>query len=133
MAVVAKDDDRKLVTEIQYQDNPWFPPSLERQRQRDAKGDAGRYAWIWQGQFLQITDASILAKKIVSRDFTVDKTFGDPLIGIDWGFSNDPTAVVECYIKDSKLYIRNAGSKVGLELDDTAEWLANKCHIWYTS
>lgn len=123
---VAKEDKRKLVININWQDNPWFPPSLDAQRKRDLKGDAGRYAWIWDGKFLQITDASILAKKIVSRDFEVDNSYGDPLIGIDWGFSNDPTAVVECYIKDNNLYIRNAGSKVGLELDDTSDWLSRQ-------
>ena len=120
---VAKSDDRKLVIDIQYTDNPWFPPSLERQRQRDAKGDAGRYAWIWKGKFLQITDASIYGKKIVSRAFKVDESYGEPLIGVDWGFSNDPNAVMENYIKGNTLYIRNAADKVGLELDDTAEWL----------
>ena len=120
---VAKTDPRKLVIDIQYTDNPWFPPSLERQRQRDAKGDAGRYAWIWKGKFLQITEASILAKKLVTREFEVDDSFGDPLIGVDWGFSNDPNAVTESYVKDNTLYIRNAAKKVGLELDDTAEWL----------
>ena len=120
---VAKTDPRKLVIDIQYTDNPWFPPSLERQRQRDAKGDAGRYAWIWKGKFLQITEASILAKKLVTREFEIDDSFGDPLIGIDWGFSNDPNAVTESYVKENTLYIRNAAKKIGLELDDTAEWL----------
>lgn len=120
---VAKSDDRKLVIDIQYTDNPWFPPSLERQRQRDAKGDAGRYAWIWKGKFLQITEASILAKKLVTREFDVDDSFGGPLIGVDWGFSNDPNAVTESYVKENTLYIRNAAKKIGLELDDTAEWL----------
>lgn len=122
-AFVAKDDPRKLVININWQDNPWFPPALEAQRQRDLKGDAGRYAWIWDGKFLQISDASIFAKKLRSLDFTLDDSYSDPLIGIDWGFSNDPTAAVECYIKDNNLYIRNACSKVGLELDDTADWL----------
>lgn len=120
---VTKTDKRKLVIDIQYTDNPFFPPSLERQRQRDAKGDAGRYAWIWKGKFLQITEASILAKKLVTREFEVDDSFGDPLIGVDWGFSNDPNAVTESYVKDNTLYIRNAAKKIGLELDDTAEWL----------
>ncbi len=123
---VAKEDKRKLVVNINWQDNPWFPPSLEAQRQRDLKGDAGRYAWIWDGKFLQITDASILAKKLVVRDFTVDESYGTALIGIDWGFSNDPTAVIECYVKNNTLYIRNAGSKRELELDDTALWLTKQ-------
>lgn len=120
---VAKTDKRKLVIDIQYTDNPFFPPSLERQRQRDANGDAGRYAWVWKGKFLQITEASILAKKLVTRAYEVDDSFGDPLIGVDWGFSNDPNAVTESYVKDNTLYIRNAAKKIGLELDDTAEWL----------
>lgn len=120
---VKQADEATLVIKIGWQDNPWFPPSLEKQRQRAAKGDAGRYAWIWEGNFLQISDASILGKKLVIRTFELDKSFGEPLIGIDWGFSNDPTAVIECYIKANTLYITNAGSKVKLELDDTAEWL----------
>lgn len=120
---VAADDPRKLVIKINYYDNPFFPDALERQRLRDLRSDAGRYEWIWGGNFLQVNDASILAKKVVSRSFEIDKSYGTPLIGIDWGFSTDPTAVVECYVKGNKLYIRNAGHKVGLELDDTAEWL----------
>ena len=44
-------------------------------------------------------------------------------IGIDWGFSVDPTAAIEAYTKDDCLYIRNACAKVGLELDDTANYL----------
>lgn len=120
---VAKDDDKKLVININWRDNPWFPDSLNDVRLRDAKGDAGRYNWIWEGQFLTITDASIFAKKMVSREFHIDDSFGNPYIGVDWGFSNDPTAVIECYVKDNTLYISACGSKIGLELDDTADWL----------
>ena len=59
---VIRADDNTLLTEINWRDNPWFPDSLERQRQRSLLGDAGRYNWIWEGKFLQISDASILAK-----------------------------------------------------------------------
>lgn len=114
---------KKLVININWADNPWFPKSLDNVRQRDLRGDMGRYAWIWEGKFLTIADSSILAKKITCFEFELDASFGEPLIGIDWGFSNDPTAVVECYVKDNNLYIYNANAKVGLELDDTADWL----------
>ena len=124
---VVKKDSRTLHTTINYYDNAWFPDSLERQRQRDLKGDAGRYNWIWEGKFLQISDASILAKKLKVRHFDITEEFGSPLIGIDWGFSVDPTACIECYILGNSLYIRNAAAKVGLELDDTADYL--KKHI----
>jgi len=122
---VAQKDERTLHITINWQDNPWFPESLNNQRLRDMRGDAGRYAWIWGGQFLKISDNSILAKKLKIEHFEVNNTFSTPYIGIDWGFSVDPTAIIEAYIFNECLYIRNAASKVGLELDDTAQWLLN--------
>ena len=122
---VTQKDDRTLHVTINWQDNPWFPESLNNQRLRDLRGDPGRYAWIWEGKFLQISDNSILAKKLKVRDFVVTEGFGTPMIGVDWGFSVDPTAAIECYVHDDRLWIRNACAKVGLELDDTADWLIN--------
>ena len=109
--------------------------SLERQRQRSLLGDAGRYNWIWEGKFLQISDASILAKNLKIQDFETTAEMGTPYIGVDWGFSVDPTAAIECYVFNECLYIRNAASKVGLELDDTATYLINHIPtiIKYTS
>lgn len=122
---VINKDERTLHINISYKDNPWFPESLERQRQRDLRGDAGRYAWIWDGKFLQISDNSILAKKLKVKDFEIMPEFGTPYIGIDWGFSVDPTAIIECYAFEDALYITKAASKVGLELDDTGDYLTD--------
>ena len=132
---IVNKDDRTLHITINWHDNPWFPDALERQRQRDLKGDAGRYAWIWEGKFLQISDSSILAKKLKVLDFEITKEFGTPYIGIDWGFSVDPTAIIECYHYNDCLYITNAAAKVGLELDDTAKYLINNAPnvLKYTS
>ena len=128
-------DDRTLHITINWHDNPWFPESLNNQRLRDLRGDAGRYAWIWEGKFLQISDSSILAKKLKVLDFEITKEFGTPYIGIDWGFSVDPTAIIECYHYNDCLYITNAAAKVGLELDDTAKYLINNAPnvLKYTS
>lgn len=126
---VVKKDAKTLHITINWQDNPWFPESLNNQRLRDMRGDAGRYNWIWGGKFLKISDASILAKKLRVDDFDVNSTFSTPYIGIDWGFSVDPTAVIECYTFDDRLWIRNAASKVGLELDDTGQWLIDHVPI----
>ena len=40
--------------------------------------------------------------------------------GLDFGFSQDPTAAVQCWIHDNKLYIEREAGGVGIELDDTA-------------
>lgn len=122
---VIRADKNTLLTEINWRDNPWFPESLERQRHRSLLGDAGRYNWIWEGKFLQISDASILAKKLKVQHFDITADMGTPYIGVDWGFSVDPTAAIECYVFDECLYIRNAASRVSLELDDTATYLIN--------
>lgn len=128
-------DERTLHITINWHDNPWFPESLNNQRLRDLRGDAGRYNWIWEGKFLQISDSSILAKKLKVQDFEIIEGFSTPYIGIDWGFSVDPTAAIECYVFNECLYIRNAASRVGLELDDTATYLINHIPtiIKYTS
>ena len=78
---------------------------------------------VYEGHYYIASQRSILGKLVKKRTFVIDKTYGDPLIGIDWGFSNDPTAIVECYIKGRDLYIRRAASKVGLGLTDTPLWL----------
>ena len=121
---IVKKTDSTLHITINWSDNPWFPESLNKLRlQQLQNGDAGRYNWIWEGKFLQISDASILAKKLKVRDFTVTTSWGTPYIGIDWGFSVDPTAIIECYVFDGSLYITKAAAKIGLELDDTATYL----------
>lgn len=43
--------------------------------------------------------------------------------GLDFGFSQDPTAGVRCYVHDNKLYITHEMFKKHLEIDHTAEFL----------
>ena len=59
---VVKADEKHYINEINWRDNPFFPESLERQTAAHLIGDAGRYNWIWEGKFLTISDAAILAK-----------------------------------------------------------------------
>ena len=121
---IVKKTESTLHITVNWSDNPWFPESLNKLRlQQLTNGDAGRYNWIWEGKFLQISDASILAKKLKVRDFEVLQNWGTPYIGIDWGFSVDPTAIIECYVFDGILYITKAAAKIGLELDDTSTYL----------
>jgi phage terminase large subunit len=88
--------------------------------------DYERYLHDYEGAYWSQSEASILGKRIVSFNFEIDETFSDPFIGVDWGYSQDPTAVIEAYIREQSLYIRRAAGKVRLELDDTAGWLINK-------
>lgn len=109
--------------ELNWRDNPWFPEELEKERRHDLKHRADTYDWIWEGSYLEITDAQVFKDKFEVKDFEIDETFGRPYYGMDFGFAQDPTTAGDCYIKDNCLYLRHECGKVGLELDDTGKYV----------
>ena len=118
---------RSMVVELNWQDNPFFPPELEEQRKYAMETmNPADYAWIWDGQYLENSDAQVLAGKLLIQEFEPNKTWKGPYYGADWGFSVDPTAAVKLWIKDQCLYVEYEAYKVGLELDDTAEYLCKR-------
>ena len=115
---------RTRVVTINYGDNPWFPFELEEQRQtamRTFKPEM--YAHVWEGAYLERSDAQIFADKYIIQEFAPMQTWGMPYCGLDFGFSQDPTAAVKCWVYDNRLYIEYEAGKVGLELDKTAQYL----------
>lgn len=119
--------DHGMVVEINYNDNPWFSSALEIERQRDERNlPYEEYAWIWLGQYRGISEAQIFKDKYRVSEFEVDASFGEPLHGMDFGFAEDPTAVVRMYVKNNTLYITHEAGRVGLELNDTAEYVCDR-------
>ncbi len=113
-----------LVVEINYQDNPWFPSVLNDLRLRQQKTlDPNRYAWIWDGAYLENSDKQVFAGKYEIEEIDVSEQ--EPILGMDFGFAMDPTTCIECYVIDQTLYIDKECGQVGLELDDTAEFVIN--------
>ena len=119
----ASPDPDICVTHINYDQNPWFPDVLETERQRDQRDRPETYDHVWNGAFLTITDAQVFNGKFVVDDFTINGKFDGPYQGLDFGFAQDPTSGVRCYVRDNVLYVRNEAGKVKLELDDTASFL----------
>ncbi|MCH7381619.1 phage terminase large subunit [Acinetobacter sp. ANC 3787] len=114
--------------EMNYTDNPWFPEELERERRQDQKNlSLTDYEWIWEGAYLEASEAQIFNGKFEKLDFVPDPvTWDGPYHGLDFGFANDPTAGTKSWIHDDCLYIEYEGGKVGLELDDTVDFLKTK-------
>jgi phage terminase large subunit len=79
--------------------------------------DADTYRHIWEGEYLQISDAQVLRGKFVSDTFTPGEDWDGPYFGADWGFSQDPTALVKCWIHGRRLYIEREVYEVGIEID----------------
>lgn len=115
------------VVEINYADNPWFPDVLEQERLADrARLDDQTYAWVWDGAYRENSDAQILSGKYRVQEFEPAPHWDGPYFGVDWGFSQDPTAGVKCWVGDGRLWIEYEAGKVGLENDDTASFLIKR-------
>jgi phage terminase large subunit len=122
--------DNAIVAELNYHENPFFPIGLETLRNREqARLDVATYSHIWEGAYLENSDSQVLAGKVRVDEFDAfnedksPKGWNGPYYGADWGFSQDPTAAVRCWVNDDTLYVDHDCGKVGLELDYTASFL----------
>lgn len=111
--------DNSKIVELNYMDNPWFPAELEEERREDEAKRPETYGHIWEGAFHTITDALIFKDRFTKAEFEPTPEWHGPYFGLDFGFANDPTASVECYIHDNNLYIRRESGKKKLKLDHT--------------
>ncbi|WFC70503.1 PBSX family phage terminase large subunit [Achromobacter denitrificans] len=113
----------KLV-ELNYTDNPWFPEVLEQERRNDRERlDDQTYAWIWDGAYRENSEAQVLAGKYRVAEFDPAAGWDGPYFGLDWGFSQDPTAGVKLWVHDHRLWVEYEAGKIGLENDDIAAFM----------
>ncbi|QDA12318.1 PBSX family phage terminase large subunit [Pasteurella multocida] len=119
--------ENAMIVEMNYTDNPWFPDVLEQERLNDKKRlDDATYRWIWEGAYLEASEAQIFKGKYEELEFKPNQDFNGPYFGLDFGFAKDPTAVVKCWVFDNNLYIEYEAGKTGLELDHTAGFMKER-------
>lgn len=115
------------IVEINYEDNPWFPDVLELERKADFERlDPQTYAWVWEGAYRENSDAQIFSGKYRIAEFDPGDDWDGPYDGLDFGFAQDPTAAVRCWIYKDRLYIEREAGKIGLELDETTGFISEK-------
>jgi len=114
-----------LIANINHQDNPFFPRGLETLRQRELdRLDPATYAHVWDGAYLSNSNSQVFAGKIAVDEFTPGPDWQGPYLGGDFGFSQDPTFAVAVYLHGDDIWISHEAQKTGLELDDTAAFVA---------
>ncbi|HIF5510041.1 PBSX family phage terminase large subunit [Pasteurella multocida] len=119
--------ENSAIVEMNYTDNPWFPGVLEQERLNDKKRlDDATYRWIWEGAYLEASEAQIFKGKYEELEFSPNQDFNGPYFGLDFGFAKDPTAVVKCWVFNNDLYIEYEAGKTGLELDHTAGFVKER-------
>jgi phage terminase large subunit len=112
-----------VVTTVNWTHNPWFPRLLNAARLEDQRLRPDTYDHVWGGEFLTLTEAQVFAGKFSVQDFEPGDDWDGPYHGLDFGFAQDPTAGVQVYIHDDRLWVRREAGRTKLELDDTAEYL----------
>lgn len=108
-----------IVVEANYADNPWLPDELREEMEYDKRRDPDKYAHIWLGKYQSNTSSRVF------KNWTIEEFEVDPSAvirqGADWGFSVDPTVLVQAYIVGRKLYIPHEAYRVGCEIVDTPD------------
>jgi len=110
------DNDYKIV-ELNYGDNPWFPDVLRKLMERDKRRDYDAYKHVWLGGYETRSDALVFKNWRTDRFDTPDGTRF--YHGSDWGFANDPTALVRCFIEGDTLYVDRECVAVGCDIENT--------------
>lgn len=107
------------VVEANYLDNPWFPEVLRDEMEYDKRRDPDKYAHVWLGKYEQNSEARVFKNwRIEEFDIAPDALLRQ---GADWGFSVDPSVLVQCYIVGRTLYVPYEAYRVGCEIVDTPD------------
>ena len=107
-----------IVHKVNWNKNPYFTEELISGMERDRLLlDPETFDNVWEGIPLKLTEAVIFRNKFSIREFESPLT-ADFLHGLDFGFSNDPFAMVRCYVQDQILYIDYECGGYGVELDE---------------
>jgi phage terminase large subunit len=112
-----------ICVHVNSEQNPFLPETLRKERDADRiRMSPEDYDHVWNGAYNEKSDALVFKGKYEVDDFEPQEDW-TRLQGLDWGFSQDPTAAVEIYATDNTLYIRREAGKVGLELDETVPFI----------
>jgi phage terminase large subunit len=85
-----------VLVEVQHYDNPWFPAVLARDMEYDRVRDPEKYAHVWLGKYVIRSEAQVFHNwQALPFESPADAMFR---FGADWGYSNDPTVLVRCFI-----------------------------------
>jgi phage terminase large subunit len=104
-----------VVIEANWDANPWLPDVLRAELEYDRRRDPDKFAHVWQGDYQRHSESRVFKNwKIV--DFDVDPKWVLRQ-GADWGFSVDPSVLVQCAIVGRTLYVIAEAYRVGCEVD----------------
>lgn len=108
-----------IVVQANYLDNPFLPDVLREEMEFDKQRDHDKYLHVWLGEYNNKSEARVYKNWIVDE---FERPAGTIYrLGADWGFAQDPTALIRCSIEENRLYIDYEAVMVGCEIVNTPD------------
>lgn len=104
-----------IIVEANWSDNPWFPAELRAEMEYDRSRDPDKFSHVWEGKYRQNSEARVF------RNWRIEEFEVQPdwimRQGADWGFSVDPSVLVQTAIVGRTLYVTHEAYRIGCEVD----------------
>ena len=122
--ICTRDDCDTYITT--FEDNAFLDPEIKKEILRMKERDADRWRVYGLGERATFKEGQIFDnwKWIDYKEF-IDKDSSEVVYGLDWGYSNDPTAIVEVRRKNDRLYVHELLYKKGLTNQDIYNQIKN--------
>lgn len=105
--------ENSFIQEVSYRDNPWFfETTMPAEMRRMAKANYQKFLHIWLGQYDLMLESRIFQNV---RLGVVEVPEGvAPQYGLDFGFANDPNALIKLYVIEERRQIYIAEEAFGM-------------------
>ena len=115
---------------VNFWDNPWFPAVLRKEMDWDRTNDPEKYEHVWCGLPKKYGN-SIIFRNVIVESFEAPEG-SRFFFGSDFGYAQDPSALVRHHIRDRRLYIDFEAYGIGVELDQMHQFfeLVPESHNW---
>ena len=114
-----------VILQTTYKDNPYLPEEYTKTLEDMQYRNKAYYNIYAKGEFATLDKLvfPVYEKRIINEEEFIDKKTGAKTGGLDFGYTNDPSAITWGYYKpqEHELYITGEYSKTGLTNDKLAE------------
>jgi len=122
--ICTRDDCDTYITT--FEDNAFLDPEIKKEILRMKERDADRWRVYGLGERATFKEGQIFDNwKWIDYNEFIDKDSSEVVYGLDWGYSNDPTGIVEVRRKNDRLYIHELLYKKGLTNQDIYNQIKN--------
>lgn len=124
-----------VVIEVNWRDNPWFPPELEQERTDDLRARPDSYGHIWEGEYQTVVKGAYYAKHLsdARREGRIGFVPFDPLLSVrvfcdigGTGAKSDAFCMWPCQFIKDEIRTRDYYEAVGQDLATHVAWLHSR-------